>query len=91
MVATDEHSGYRLLDGDYNHESVRHGQHEYVRGLVHIASIDSFWSLLKRGIMGSFHHVSKEYLPMYVNEFSWRHNNRENVDAFRDLLTTCGK
>jgi len=89
LVATDEHSGYRLLDKDYNHQSVTHGSGQYVRGEVHTSSIDSFWSLLKRGIMGSFHHVSKEYLPLYVNEFSWRHNNRKNPDAFRDLLTTC--
>jgi hypothetical protein len=41
--------------------------------------------------MGSFHHVSKEYLPMYVTEFSWRHNQRKNPDAFADLLTTCSK
>src|SRR5216684_7904060 len=89
LVATDEHSGYRLLDGDYNHESVKHGQGEYVRGLVHTGSIDSFWSLLKRGIMGSFHHVSKEYLPLYLNEFSFRHNNRKNPDIFRDVVAGC--
>src|SRR5439155_25412619 len=76
LLATDEHSGYRLLDKDYNHESVRHGQGEYVRGLVHTSSIDSFWSLLKRGIMGQFHHVSKKYLPLYLAEFQFRHNHR---------------
>jgi len=91
LVATDEHSGYRLIDDNYKHESVRHGAGEYVRGKVHTQNIDSFWSLLKRGIMGSFHHVSKGYLPLYVNEFSYRYNNRKNPDAFRDLLTTCGK
>jgi transposase-like protein len=91
LVATDEHSGYRLIDKDYKHETVRHGAGEYVRGKVHTQNIDSFWSLLKRGIMGSFHHVSKGYLPLYVNEFSYRYNNRKNPDAFRDLLTTCGK
>jgi transposase-like protein len=91
LIATDEHSGYRLLDKDYNHESVKHGQGEYVRGNIHTSSIDSFWSLLKRGIMGQFHHVSKEYLPMYVNEFSWRYNQRKNPDAFGDLFTTCSK
>src|SRR4029077_10160266 len=75
LVATDDAPGYEDLKPDYPHDSVNHSAHEYVRGLVHTASIDSFWSLLKRGIMGSFHHVSKEYLPMYVNEFSWRHNH----------------
>jgi hypothetical protein len=91
LVATDEHSGYRNLVDNYKHETVRHGVGEYVRGKVHTQNIDSFWSLLKRGIMGSFHHVSKGYLPLYVNEFSYRFNNRKNPDAFADLLTTCGK
>jgi transposase-like protein len=92
LVATDEHSGYRLLkEQGYKHEAVKHGQGEYVRGKVHTAHIDSFWALFKRGIIGSFHHVSKRYLPLYVNEFSWRHNQRKNPNAFRDLLTTCDK
>src|SRR5438094_4028335 len=91
LVATDEHSGYRLIDKDYKYETVRHGAGEYVRGKVHTQNIDSFWSLLKRGIMGQFHHVSKSYLPLYINEFSYRYNNRKNPDAFCDLLTTCGK
>ena len=91
LVATDEHSGYRLLDKDYNHESVRHNAGQYVRGNMHTSNIDSFWSLLKRGIMGSFHHVSKGYLPLYVDEFSWRHYSRTNPNAFAELVTTGGK
>src|SRR5258708_40189896 len=66
LVATDDAPGYQDLKPDYPHESVNHSGHEYVRGLVHTSSIDSFWSLLKRGIMGQFHHVSKGYLPLYV-------------------------
>jgi len=89
LVATDEHSGYRLQDKDYNHKSVRHGQGEYVRGNVHTSNIDSFWSLLKRGVMGTYHHMSKEYLPLYLAEFSFRHNNRNNVAIFRDVLAGC--
>ncbi len=92
LVATDEHSGYRKLkEKGYPHESVSHSKGEYVRGLVHTAHLDSFWSLFKRGIVGSFHHVSKEYLPLYLNEFSFRHNNRHNPHIFQELLTTCGK
>jgi len=41
--------------------------------------------------MGSYHHVGKAYLPLYMNEFSYRFNNRKNPDAFADLITTCGK
>ncbi len=92
LVATDEHSGYRLLkQKGYPHESVTHSKGEYVRGLVHTANLDSFWSLLKRGIVGSFHHVSKEYLPLYVNEFSFRHNHRRDPNAFSALLTTSSQ
>jgi transposase-like protein len=74
----DDAPGSEDLKPDYPLDSINHSAHEYVRGLVHTASIDSFWSLLKRGIMGNFHHVSKKYLPMYVNEFAWRHNQRKN-------------
>lgn len=92
LIATDEHSGYRLLkQSGLPHESVSHGKREYVRGEVHTNNIESFWSLLKRGIMGTFHHVSKDYLPLYLNEFSWRFNNRKNPNAFAALITTCGK
>ena len=94
LVATDEHSGYRLLatgDKALPHQVINHSSGEYVRGKVHTNSIENFWSLLKRGIMGSYHHVGKAYLPLYMNEFSYRFNNRKNPDAFADLITTCGK
>jgi transposase-like protein len=89
LVATDEASGYRgLKKQGFPHESVSHAKGEYVRGNVHTANLDSFWSLFKRGIIGSFHHVSKEYLPLYLNEFSYRHNARKNPNAFAEMLTT---
>ncbi len=94
LVATDEHSGYRLLsagDAPLPHEVIKHSQGEYVRGIVHTNTIENFWSLLKRGIMGSYHHVSKEYLPFYMNEFSWRFNNRKNPRALSDLIQSVGK
>lgn len=89
LVATDEHSGYRLLGDSLPHGVVRHSAGQYVVSSVHTNTIEGFWSLLKRGIMGSYHKVSKEYLPLYVNEFSWRYNNRKNPNAFADLITTC--
>lgn len=90
LVATDESTGYgNLKKHGFPHETVNHAKGEYVRGSVHTSHLDSFWSLLKRGIMGSYHKVSKDYLPLYINEFSYRFNNRKNPDAFADLLTTC--
>jgi len=89
LVSTDEHSGYRLLSRDLPHGVVRHSAGQYVVGAIHTNTIEGFWSLLKRGIMGSYHKVSKDYLPLYMNEFSWRFNNRDNPNAFADLITTC--
>jgi len=91
LIATDAAPGYTKLRGPYDavHHSVDHASGEYVRGVVHTANIDSFWSLLKRGIMGSFHHVSEKYMQLYVNEFSWRYNHRHDEDIFRAALAAC--
>jgi transposase-like protein len=92
LIATDDNPAYHRLshkDG-FPHESVNHSKDEYVRGVVHTANLDSFWSLLKRGIMGSYHHVSARYLPLYLNEFSFRHNYRNHADPFAALVATCG-
>jgi transposase-like protein len=69
-------------DGYKKHKTVSHAAGQYVDGVVHTQTIDGFWSLLKRAIMGSFHKVSRKYLPLYVAEFEWRYNNRNNPDIF---------
>jgi transposase-like protein len=90
LVATDEAYGYRrLAQAGYRHESVTHSAGEYVRGEVHTANIDSFWALLKRGIVGTYHHVSKKYLPLYLAEFQFRHNNRREADIFGKAIEGC--
>jgi transposase-like protein len=89
LVATDEHTGYARLKRQFPHQTVNHNKGEYVRGNVHTANLDSFWSLLKRGVMGTFHQVSKAYLPLYLAEFSYRHNNRNNPNMFADVIAEC--
>jgi transposase-like protein len=90
LFATDEWGGYRYLKAHgYPHEAVNHSEGEYVRGRVHTANIDSFWSLLKRGVIGTYHHVSKKYLPLYLAEFQFRHNNRKNPDIFGEAVAGC--
>jgi ISXO2-like transposase domain len=65
----------------------RAGQH--VIGAIHPNTIEGFWSLIKRGIMGSYHKVSRKYLPLYVAEFQFRYNNRENADIFGTAISGC--
>jgi len=89
LLATDKNNAYDPLGTDFNHETVNHSVGEYVNGSVHTQTIDGFWSLIKRGIMGSFHKVSRKYLPLYVAEFEWRYNNRNNLDIFGAAIARC--
>ena len=75
-VYTDDHSAYHGLPG-VEHETVSHGVSEYVRGMAHTNGVESFWSMLKRGLMGTYHQVSAKHLQRYVDEFSGRHNIRD--------------
>jgi transposase-like protein len=89
LVATDEAAVYDWMIENYWHESVNHSKDEYVRGEVHTCTIDGFWSLLKRGIIGTFHNVCRKYLPLYVAEFEWRYNNRDEADIFGEAIARC--
>ena len=74
VIYTDEARAYDSLP---NHESVRHGVGEYVRGMIHTNGVESFWSMLKRAHKGVYHQLSAKHLQRYVNEFAGRHNIRE--------------
>jgi transposase-like protein len=78
-VYTDElHSYNRLKSLGYDHESVSHASKVYVSGNVHTNTIDGFWSLLKRGINGTYHAISGKYLQSYVDEYVFRYNHRKD-------------
>ncbi len=87
QVHTDAHMGYRALAGEYQHHSVKHMAGEYSRhegeNVVTTANVESFFSLLKRGVVGTFHHVSAQHLPLYLAEFDHRHNCRKMSDGER--------
>lgn len=89
LVATDESGLYARVGKKWKHASVNHMRGEYVRGNVHTCSIDGFWSLIKRGIIGTCHNVSRKYLLLFVAEFEWRLNNRDNADIFGASVATC--
>ena len=75
-VYTDDAAAYRGMAG-FEHEAVQHSVGEYVRGMAHTNGMESFWSMLKRGYHGTFHHFSAKHMQRYVNEFEGRHNDRE--------------
>jgi transposase-like protein len=87
-VYTDEHRSYRDLRHDFRHSTVRHSDHQYVRGDVHTNSIESVWALLKRQIIGIHHWVSPKHLDAYVSEMAFRFNRRDEKPAQRmnDML-----
>jgi hypothetical protein len=88
-VNTDEHGAYRTPLKEWKkHNTVVHSKYEYSRrnkdGTVSgINSCESFFSLLKRGVYGSWHHVSREHLQKYANEFAFRWNTRSQTDGER--------
>lgn len=88
-IHTDEFSAYLWLDSsEFAHEAVNH-QETYVSGDVHTNGVENVWSLFKRGIMGVFHKVSAKYLPLYLNEFEFRFNNRDEFNMMDRVLSEC--
>ncbi len=85
LVITDQYAAYKSVKETHRHAVINHLR-EYVRGGIHTNSIENFWSLLKRGIMGSFHKISLKHLPRYLGEFEYRFNNRELTDLFAVTL-----
>ena len=75
---TDGEGQYRLLaDMFVSHETVNHGIGEYVRGDVHNNTVEGYFATLKRGIIGTYHHVSPQHLKRYLAEFDFRYNERK--------------
>jgi len=89
LLCTDQWVGYKHLDKELPHETADHAHGQYVVGAVHTQTIEGFWSLVKRGVVGTFHKVSHKYLPLYVAEFPFRYNNRDNADIFGEAIREC--
>jgi transposase-like protein len=94
MVMTDEGGAMKKIGGEFDqHESVNHSIGEYVRGDAHTNTIEGYFSIMKRGINGVYHHVSQQHLKRYLAEFDFRYNERENLgvnDAARMAKSVQG-
>ena len=84
---TDEWVGYKGVSKIYSHSIIKHNEGQYVSDRVHTNTIEGFWSLLKRGIVGIYHFTSKKHLQNYIDEFVFRYNTRtcKEVERF-DLM-----
>jgi transposase-like protein len=85
MILTDEFASYRGIGDEFRwgHFTVNHSAGEYARGGAHTNTAESFFALLKRGVIGSFHHISKQHLDRYCDEFSFRWDHRSTTDSER--------
>src|SRR5437588_160401 len=86
-VYTDEYRTYDFLGkAGYHHERIAHTEKIYVSGDVHTNTIEGFWSLVKRGIGGVYHSVSKKHLQDYLSEYAWRYNRRHDSESLFETL-----
>jgi transposase len=88
---TDEFKSYLWLDSsEFIHSTVNHSEAYVKDGDIHTNGVENVWSLFKRAVTGTFHKVSAKYLPLYLNEFAYRFNNRGLVNLMdRVLETSC--
>jgi transposase len=89
IIYTDHYPAYMGLDkiNGYQHQRINHTAGIYVMGDIHTNTIEGFWSLVKRGIGGVYHSVSKKYLQTYLNEYAFRYNRRDSEKPmFTSLL-----
>jgi transposase-like protein len=81
-LATDENPAYTKLGKEFDgHGTVNHSANEYARlgGFVHVNSAENYFSIFKRGVIGTFHHISEQHLDRYLAEFDFRYNNRSGL------------
>ena len=89
-IMTDENPAYNFRLTQFQkipHKRIKHKERVYVKGDVHTNTVESAFSLLKRGIIGSFHQVSIKHLQRYLNEFGYRFNRREDADIFEQTVS----
>lgn len=93
QIMTDEYRAYKGLNSRFDHSIVKHSEGVYVLGEAHANTIEGFWSLLKRGVVGIYHQISVKHLDRYIDEFEFRYNSRTQTETerFENTLSLCGK
>lgn len=90
-LMTDGLASYQGLEREFaSHGVIEHHRQEYARGSVHTQTVESYFATLKRGVTGTYHHVSRAHLDRYLAEFDFRHNSRGVSDSTRTLSALEG-
>lgn len=91
IMITDEYKGYLPFKKIIEHLKVEHKKRVYSYKGVNTNSIESFWAIIERGLIGQYHHISPKYLPKYIMEFTFKYNNRKDDDMFETLVINSMK
>jgi len=85
MLFTDEYASYKAVSGTIPHIAINHRE-QYSHGLVNINTIEGAWSLLKRAWIGTHHHYTERWMPLFVAEAVWKYNKRKSGNAFAEFI-----
>lgn len=88
IMVTDEWRGYNTIKRDYFHVQVNHQDGQYVSGAFSSNGVENFWSIFKRGVIGTFHNISPQHIQRYSDEFTFRYNNKgiKNIALFKKII-----
>jgi ISXO2-like transposase domain len=97
LLCTDQLAGYKQLDCEYPHRVIDHSKGQYVVGAIYTQTIEGFWSIFNRGVVGTFHKMSRKYMPLYVAESNsatitgkTRTSSERRLRGFRGLNRNIG-
>lgn len=83
VIYSDEWIGYKDVKRWYEHYVIKHSKNEFVNGKIYTNTIEGFWSILRRGFIGTYQFVSKKHIQIYVDEFVFRYNTRNMTESER--------
>jgi transposase-like protein len=86
---TDDFTGYKPFKKIVSHAVINHSKREYSKNGIHTNTIEGFWGIFKRAIVGSYHKLSTKHLDAYIQECCFKYNNRNNANTFDLLLSNC--
>lgn len=92
IMMTDDARFYHKFENELQHLIINHSKKQYVNGIIHTNTIEGFWSIVKNGIRGEFHVLSRKYLPFYLAEFAYKYNRRDKEQkavAFEETVSNA--